>query len=63
MGFVTEAKILKQDKKAQSETNGRLDALIAEQQRTNELLTHLLHVLAPQAAQQPPTQWGPPAQR
>lgn len=57
MGFVTESKILKQDKKAQGETNQRLDALIAEQRRTNELLSLLVQALAPR--QQPPQgPWG-----
>lgn len=53
---------LQQAKKAQGETNQRLDALLAEQQRTNELLAALLQVLSGQVAGQAPTAgrvtWG-----
>jgi hypothetical protein len=41
MGIVKENEILSQAKKAQGETNTRLDALLAEQKRTNELLEWL----------------------
>ncbi|WP_441248252.1 hypothetical protein [Kitasatospora sp. McL0602] len=51
-----------QAKKAQKETNARLDALIAEQRRTNELLLHLIHLqgqrqAAPQDAAPARTTW------
>lgn len=59
MGFMAESEILRQSKKAQGETNQRLDALLAEVQRTNQLLAQLVQVLA---GQQPPQQrtvtWG-----
>ena len=42
MGLVKENEILSQAKKAQGETNERLDALIVETRRTNELLAELL---------------------
>ena len=41
MGLVKENEILTQAKKAQGETNQRLDALLTEQKRTNELLEWL----------------------
>ena len=56
MGMITEANILTQAKKGQGETNKRLEALIEEQRRTNELLGQLLAVLTR------PTQPGYPAQ-
>ena len=37
-----QAAILNQSKKAQGEANDRLDALLAEVKRTNELLAQLL---------------------
>lgn len=42
MGMGTELNILNQLKKAQGETNERLDAIHAEQQRTNRLLEQIL---------------------
>lgn len=44
--------LLQQAKKGQADTNGRLEALIAEQRRTNELLAHLISLLTPQTAPQ-----------
>jgi hypothetical protein len=41
VGALTEGNILTQLKKGQGETNTRLDALIAEQRRTNQLLAEL----------------------
>jgi hypothetical protein len=41
MGIGTESATLNQLKKAQGETNDRLDALVAQQKRTNELLEWL----------------------
>jgi hypothetical protein len=41
MGLGTESATLAQLKKAQGETNERLDTLIVEQKRTNELLEWL----------------------
>jgi len=46
MGIGTESGILVQAKKGQGETNQRLDALIEEQKRTNELLTQIAYALA-----------------
>ncbi len=43
---VIETGILNQAKKGQAETNERLDALIAEQKRTNELLDRLDALIA-----------------
>jgi hypothetical protein len=37
-----QAQVLNQSKKAQGEANDRLDALLAEVKRTNELLAQLL---------------------
>jgi hypothetical protein len=37
-----QAQVLNQSKKAQGEPNDRLDALLAEVKRTNELLAQLL---------------------
>ena len=45
MGMMTTAKVgeaVHQAKKGQGETNDRLEALIAEQRRTNELLLALV---------------------
>ncbi len=47
---LTESNILIQAKKAQGETNVRLERLLAEQQRTNYLLGELLRFMT----QQPP---------
>jgi hypothetical protein len=47
MGAVTEAQIATQLRKRQGETNDRLDALIREQQPTNQLLEWLGQVMAP----------------
>ena len=51
MGFGTERDQLAQAKKAQGETNQRLDAILAEQKRTNVHLAELLGAL--RAAQAP----------
>jgi hypothetical protein len=45
MGMITESNILNQLKKAQGETNDRLERLIAEHERTNQLLEWLGQVL------------------
>ncbi len=45
MGIGTESQILTQAKKGQGETNERLERLIAEQKRTNDLLSQLLTAL------------------
>jgi hypothetical protein len=45
MGMITESNILNQLKKAQGETNDRLDRLIAAQERTNQLLEWLGQVV------------------
>ena len=45
---VIDAGILTQLKKAQAETNDRLDRLVAAQERTNQLLEWLGSVLAPE---------------
>jgi hypothetical protein len=42
MGLVKENEILSQAKKGQGETNVRLDAILAELKRTNELLAQLV---------------------
>lgn len=57
MGMLDQA-VLQQAKKAQGETNQRLDALITEQQRTNQLLAHLIALLTPQPAVPPAASWG-----
>ncbi|MFI5831044.1 hypothetical protein ACIA6C_27985 [Streptomyces sp. NPDC051578] len=57
MGMLDQA-VLQQAKKAQGETNQRLEALIAEQQRTNQLLTHLIGLLTPQSAAPAAASWG-----
>jgi hypothetical protein len=49
MGVVTETHIIGQLKKGQGETNERLDRLIVEQHRTNELLEWLGQILAARA--------------
>jgi hypothetical protein len=41
-----DAQIVNQLKKAQGETNQRLDQLVAEQRRSNELLDRLIAVLS-----------------
>lgn len=57
MGAFGDGILLQQAKKAQDDNNARLDALITEQRRTNELLAHLITLLTPAAA--PPTaSWG-----
>jgi hypothetical protein len=48
VGAITETNMLTQLKRGQGETNVRLDALIAEQKRTNELLDRLGAMLATQ---------------
>lgn len=63
MGTFGDGVLLQQAKKAQGETNDRLDALIAEQRRTNELLTQLLAVLAPSAAAPGTASWEQAAPR
>ena len=45
MGLGTDSAILNQAKKAQGETNDRLERLLAEQQRTNQLLTSLIEAM------------------
>ena len=45
MGIGTESAMLNQLKKAQGETNDRLDQLVAAQQRTNRLLEWLGQVV------------------
>lgn len=64
MGMMTEGQIRDQLKKGQGETNQRLDALLAAQQRTNELLAELLQVLRVQRQVPPPPSgpvtWGTP---
>lgn len=57
MGMLDQAQ-LQQAKKGQGETNERLEALLAEQQRTNQLLAQLLQVLTSQQ-QMPPAPRGP----
>ncbi len=42
---VKESEILIQAKKGQGETNQRLDTLVDEQRKTNQLLTDLLQAL------------------
>ncbi|MEW1639499.1 hypothetical protein AB0469_36265 [Streptomyces sp. NPDC093801] len=54
MGFLDQA-ALQQAKKSQGETNDRLDALLAEQQQTNALLTQLISLVAPPPIQPPQT--------
>jgi hypothetical protein len=50
MGMITESNILNQLKKAQGETNERLDHLIAAQERTNQLLEWLGGLLQAKAS-------------
>jgi septal ring factor EnvC (AmiA/AmiB activator) len=45
MGLGTDSAILNQLRKAQGETNDRLDQLLAEQQRTNQLLATLIEAM------------------
>lgn len=47
MGLGTDSAMLNQMKKAQGETNDRLERLLTEQQRTNQLLTSLIEALRP----------------
>ena len=47
MGLGTDSAMLVQMKKAQGETNDRLEQLLAEQQRTNQLLADLVEALRP----------------
>jgi hypothetical protein len=47
MGLGTDSAILNQAKKAQGETNDRLERLLAEQQRTNQLLASLIEAMQP----------------
>jgi hypothetical protein len=56
MGFMAETAILKATEKAHRQQAELLTALLAEQQRTNELLTQLLSS-GPQRANQSPS-WG-----
>jgi hypothetical protein len=64
VGMVTEGQIRDQLKKGQGETNKRLEALLAEQQRTNALLAQLVQLLGAQQQVQPqqtlrgPVSWG-----
>jgi hypothetical protein len=46
MGVMTESAILNQARKAQSETNARLDALVVAQWETNRLLATLVQMLS-----------------
>ena len=48
MGLGTESALLVQMKKAQGETNDRLDRLTAAQERTNQLLEWLGNIIAAQ---------------
>ncbi|SFF11641.1 hypothetical protein SAMN05216251_108227 [Actinacidiphila alni] len=61
MGMLDQA-LLQQAKKAQGETNQRLDALLVEQQRTNALLAQLVQLLQNQQSvprpPSPPVTWG-----
>lgn len=54
MGWIVEGQIRDQAKKAQGETNDRLEAMIAAQRETNRLLALLLHVMTGQAPPPPP---------
>lgn len=45
MGMLDQA-VLQQAKKGQGESNDRLEALLAEQQRTNELLAQLIALVS-----------------
>ena len=49
MGLGTDSAILNQLKKAQGETNDRLDKLVAEQQKTNQLLATLIESMKPRS--------------
>jgi hypothetical protein len=58
VGFMTEGQIRDLIKKQGKKQEEQLDALLAEQQRTNQLLTAVLQALSgPQRAQQT-TSWG-----
>ena len=48
MGIGTDSAMLVQLKKAQGETNERLERLLAEQQRTNQLLASLIEAVQSQ---------------
>ena len=52
MAIVPETNLLHQAKKGQGETNQRLDALLVEMQKTNQLLERLLYALASAQAPQ-----------
>ncbi|MET7982534.1 hypothetical protein [Streptomyces sp. NPDC005281] len=52
VGVMGDSAILKQGKKAQGETNARLDALLEEQRRTNQLLAQLLMAVQDGTGQQ-----------
>jgi ribosomal protein L1 len=54
MGMLDQA-LLQQEKKGQGETNARLDALLVEQQRTNELLSQLIGLLSARGGMPMPT--------
>jgi hypothetical protein len=56
---VMDAASLRQAKKAQGETNNHLDALLAEQRRTNELLAQLVQLLSARPAPSAPPARGP----
>lgn len=45
MGLGTDSAMLVQLKKAQGETNDRLERLLSEQQRTNQLLASLIEAM------------------
>jgi hypothetical protein len=45
MGLGTDSAMLVQMKKAQGETNDRLERLLAEQQRTNQLLASVIEAM------------------
>ena len=49
MGIGTESAMLNQMKKAQGESNDRLDRLVAAQQKTNLLLESLIEALKTQS--------------
>jgi hypothetical protein len=53
--------VLQQAKKGQGETNDRLEALLAEQRRTNELLAQLIALMSARGGMPPTpatTTWG-----
>lgn len=49
MGLGTDSAMLVQLKKAQGETNDRLERLLTEQQRTNQLLASLIEAMQAKA--------------